>query len=873
MSELWRQLRRLVDRHRFDRDLAEEMQSHRDMQADDYEACGMPPAEARQAARRQFGNVTLAGEDSRAVWAWRWLEGLARDVRFTVRATRRAPLFAAVVVLTLGLGIGGNTLMFSLLEAVALRPLAYADPARLCDLATAEPHSRRAMNSSYPDFRDWQRQSRVFQTMAAYNQCDFSLTGPPEPERVDALCTTPELFQLLGVHTMAGRAFEAGEQGQVALLGHALWTGRFGGDPAIVGRGIVLDGKAYTVVGVLPAGFHFPPLRYSGDPQVFVPLDPQVDRTAWYLHVIGRLSPGATIEQARAEMNAVAARLAAIYPAERGQGIVVQPFGAGMHFATTALLLLGAVGFVLMIACANVANLILSQGAARRREFAIRISVGAGRGRLIRQLLTESLLLAGCGAAVGVVFAKLGLPVLQAIAPERSWSYTRQELSRMRLDHAVLLFTAAVALAAGVLSAILPAFRTSNPARWLARNAGLGRVRGALMAVEVGLSFVLLAGAGLMVNSMWRLLAVDPGFETGHLLTMSVELPESKYPGPVWGRDFFARVLPQLDSIPGVDSAAAIDDLPLTRSWSLNGFEIEDRAHEQGTALFHRISSAYFRVMGIPLLYGREFTAADSERASAAGIVNHAMAAKYWPHDTPLGKAIIVECAYTVPVKGGHQLRIAHQRVEIVGVVGDVRQIGRDVAPRPELFRPYLQWPPDGMSIIVRTAANPVSLIPAVRRQIWRVDPDLPVTDIKTMRQWVAADLADRRFLLLLIGAFALAAATLAAVGIFGMASYAVRQRTQEIGIRMALGARQRDVIGLVLHQSALWLLAGLGAGVAAATVLTRLLTSHLFAVQPGDPATLLLAALALASIALLSQAGPARRAAGTDPATVLRHD
>ncbi len=812
---------------------------------------------------------------NREAWGWRWLDALAQDLRFAVRLLGRAPLFTAAAVVTLGLGIGGNTLVFSLLEAVVLRPLPYADPDRLFMLWTMEAESQRAMVSSYPNFRDWQEQSRAFEAMAAFHGGSFNLTGGSEPDRVDALYATPGLFEVLGISPVLGRPFERGDDDRVALLSHGLWLRRFGGDAGIIGRGIQLDGRTCTVLGVLPPGFHFPPRRFAGAPEVFAPLGPNPDRTTWSLQVIGRLRPGMTERQARAEMNAIAARLKQAHPATQDrEGITLEPLRqyVAADVRDTALVLLGAVGFVLLIACVNVANLLLSRGAARRREMAIRTAIGASRARVLRQLLTESLLLASFGGALGIALAHWGLPLLAAVAPERTSFFTRVCDAGVHLNATVLAFTAAVSVLAGVLFGILPAFK-STAASSSVRAVRHGRLRGALVAIEVGLCFVLLAGAGLMINSLLRLLEVDLGFRTERLLTMYVRLPEAKYPAPGRGTSFFRQALERLGALPGVLSAGGIVDLPLTRAWSVNTIEIEGATPSKGRAVFHAVSPGYFGAMGIPLLRGRLFNDGDSDKSARIAIINRSMASKYWPGEDPIGRAVLASRVFRERTPEGTRLGFVRERLEIAGVVGDVRHVSRDADVRPEMFMPHPQRPSGEMSIVLRTAGDPASLIPVARKEIWRVDPDQPVTDIKTMDEWVSADVAPRRFVMLLTGVFAIAAVVLAAVGIYGVVSYAVAQRTQEIGVRMALGAQRRDVMCLVLRQGAGWLALGIMTGIAGAAALTRLLEAHLYGVKPRDPATFVLVALALVGIALLAHAGPACRAARVDPVVALRHE
>jgi len=866
LAEVWRRLLFLFRRRQLDRDLEEEMRFHLEMKARESGAA---------AAQRAFGNAALLREDCREAWGWRWLDVLASDVRFALRLMRRNPAFTCIAILTLGLAIGGNALVFSLVDAVVLRPLPYAEPDRLFYLWTVEAAAQRAMNTSYPDFRDWREQSHVFASMAAFSQWSFNLTGGGEPERVDALTFTPGLLELLGIRPALGRTFRADDGSRTALLGYGLWARRFGGDPGAIGRSVQLDGEAYTILGVCPAGFHFPPNRFSGDPEIFVPLVPNLDRTAWSLRVIGRLRPGAGIERAQAEMGAIGRRVAETYPNERrGQGIKLDAITAyvAADSRDTALVLLGAVAFVLLIACANVANLLLSQGAARRREIAIRVAIGASRGRIIRQLLLESALLGMASAVAGIALARIGLPALAAIAPERTAFFTRVRDNGVHLNLTVLAFTAVVSLVASMLFGTLPALRTTRPRADLARGAGSGRLRGALVAVEICLAFILLAGAGLMINSMARLMAVDLGFLPERLLTMEVGLPHAKYPNEKARTAFFARALAGLEASPGVLSVAAASDLPLERALSTGQIRVGNPP-VIGRAAFHAISPRYFQTMEIPLIRGRLFNAADTAQSAGVVIVNRRFAERYWPHDDALGKVVVVYGVRVDLTPEGPKLRPAEEPLVVVGVVGDVRLIARDAPPSAELFRPYTQQPQSGMSIVLRTAGNPESLVEAVRKEIWRADADQPTTDLKPMQAWVATDVAERRFVLLLVGAFAASALLLAAIGIYGVVSYAVRQRTQEIGVRMALGARGRDVAALVLRQTAVWVTAGMVAGIASALGLTRLLTAYLYEVKPADAPTFAAVAAALAGIAVAANLPPARSAVKVDPLEALRHE
>jgi putative ABC transport system permease protein len=657
-------------------------------------------------------------------------------------------------------------------------------------------------------------------------------------------------------------------------LTYELWHRRFGGDAAIIGKSIYLEGRTYSVLGVLPPHFNFPPRRWESAPEVFVPVIPNPERGWHYLRVIGRLAPGITGQQARTEMNGIAARLAQAYPnSNRDQGVEVDQLSQYVvgGVRQTAWVLLGAVAFVLLIACTNVANLLLSQGATREREIAIRNAVGATRSRIVRQLLTESLLLAGMGGALGVALAYWTFPLVASIVPQHTTFFTRVHGAGFELNSTVFIFTVLLSVLSCALCGLLPAWRTTKPARISGASVRTGRIRGALIGLEVALSFVLLAGAGLMVKSLVRLLETDVGFRTEHLLTMDVSLAGEKYASGENQAAFFGQVLQRLESLPSVASVGAIVDLPLTRTDTWNGFEIPGPHPRKGVANYHAVSPNYFHTMGIPLLSGRELLTGDSARSPLVGVVNRSMAQKYWPDENPIGKTIIANQAVEVTISKGSSFEFKPRELEIVGVVGDVRQLGLDAPPDPELFMPYTQWPSNEMALVLRTASEPSSLIPVVKKEIWRVDPDQPVADIKTMDELVSTEAAGRRFVLQLIGVFASIALVLAAVGIYGVVSYGTRQRTHEIGIRMALGARGRQILWLVAGQNAKWLLIGITTGVAGALALTRLLGAYLYAVRPTDPLTFVAVSSLLLAVALLAVYIPARRATKVDPMEALR--
>ncbi|MGA2609212.1 MAG: ABC transporter permease [Terriglobia bacterium] len=877
LSDLLFRLRAFFRRKSMEAELDEELHAHVAYQVEKYIQSGLTREEAARRARLEFGGLDQMKEECRDSWGVTLIEALLRDVRYGLRQLRRNPGFTAVAVLTLALGIGGNVAVFSLLDTVLLRPLPYSHPDRLYMFFPVEAKSQRAMvASSYPNFQDWHEQSHAFQAMAAFHGESFNLTGATEPERLDGLSITPGLFALLGIPPLLGREFSSNDNPHVVLLTYELWHRRFGGDAGIIGKSIHLEGRTYTVLGVLPPHFHFPPDRWGSAPEVLVPVIPNPERGWNYLRVIGRLVPGVSEQQARTEMKGIAARLAQAYPnTNRDQGIALDQLSqaAVSDVRQTVWVLLGAVAFVLLIACTNVANLLLSQGATREHEIAIRTAVGATRSRIVRQLLTESLLLAGMGGALGVALAYWTLPLVASAVPQHTSFFTRVHDAGLELNSTVFIFTVLLSVLSCALFGLLPAWRTTKPARISGASLRTGRIRGALIALEVALSFVLLAGAGLMMESLVRLLEVDVGFRTERLLTMDVNLAGEKYSPAEKQAAFYGQVLQRLESLPSVLSVGAIVELPLTRSETRNSFEIPGPHPRQGLAGYHAVSPNYFHTLGIPLLSGRELLTADSARSPLVGVVNRSMAQKYWPDENPVGKTIIAVRIFVQSTAKGSSIQFKPQELEIVGVVGDVRQLGLDALPDPELFMPYTQWPSNEMALVLRTASEPFSLIPVVKKEIWRVDPDQPVTDIKTMDELVSTEAAGRRFVLQLIGVFASIAVVLAAVGIFGVASFWMHQRTHEIGIRMALGAGGRQIVWLVVRQNAKWILVGITAGVASALALTRLLAAYLYAVRPTDPLTFVAVSLLLLAEGLLAVHIPARRATKVDPLVALRYE
>ncbi len=645
-----------------------------------------------------------------------------------------------------------------------------------------------------------------------------------------------------------------------------------------------LDGADFVIVGVLPRSFHFQPRR-GDEPDLVIPLEPDADRGRFELSVVARLLSGVTREQAQAEVDRIAVRIAGQNPeVDRRQGFRLIPLHQAVTQGTkkTALVLFGAVVFLLLIACANVANLLVARGVGREREIAIRLAIGASRQRLLRQMLTESGVLALLGGGLGLLLAYGALPLLAAIAPAQTSFLNRIQDNGITVNGAVLAFTVAISATAAVLFGILPAVRSTRPmpssaATGWASSSGAGRTRsaGALVAIEVALSFVLLAGAGLMVTTLWRLLAVDPGFRTERLLTMSVSLPEARYPDGASQSAYVTQALDRLRRLPGVRSAAATSLLPMRReSWSIP-FDVDGPRPLSGQASFHTVSAAYFETMGIPVLRGRSFTEADRAGAVPVAIVSRRMEQRYWPGGSAIGRTLTVDGP--TPPADTTAPSAARLHLEIVGVVGNVRQLGLDDDPRAEFFTPAAQWGVgnkfNGMTFVLRTMGVPTAaLANRAVDEMHTVDADQPITDVKTMDELIAADTASPRFVLVLIGLFALTAIVLAAFGIYGVVSHTVARRTGEVAVRLALGARPAEVVGLVARQHLAWVAGGVVAGVLGALALTRLLASQLFGVQPIDIPTYAAAAALLALVAIVAAVVPASRAARVEPAAVLRN-
>jgi putative ABC transport system permease protein len=802
---------------------------------------------------------------------------LPNDLRHALRLLR-TPGFSAIAIFTLALGIGANTAIFSVVDAVLIRPLPYQDPERL--VAITETHSRvhGEMSVSWWNFRDWRDSNQVFDSIAAIQGSGFILTGTGEAERLDGYNVSATLFSTLGIQPALGRNFLPEDDvvgaSPTVILSHSLWQRRFGGDPATLGRVIQLNSRPCTIVGVLPADF-----RFFYESELFVPIGlngnnmgPRGNHPG--ITVVARMKPGITIERARADMDAIASRLEKQYP-ESNAGNGIRIVGLGERFTGSMkpvlLVLVGAVGFVLVIACANVANLLLTRGAARRREVAIRMSLGAGRGRIVRQMLAESLFLALAGAACGLLLAEWGLRGLTPLIPE-----TVRRVGVIRIDGGVLAFTLSVSILTALVFGLVPALvgtrvdlheSLKEGSRGSSGGFRRGSLRNVLVTAEIALALVLLIGAALTIRSLVRLQSVNPGFRTERLLTVPVFLPAARYPVGDKRVVFYDTLLEQVRRLPGVESVSAVNCLPLRGGCWDSIYLIEGRPIPSRENLpdadFNTAQPGYFRTMGIPLLAGRDFDERDGPASTRVVIVSQTFARENWPSEDPLGKRVKQDW----PEGTGPWMTV-------IGIVGDAKRRGLDAAFRAEAYKASRQTDPAGLFLVVRTrVADPETLVRAVGREIHTLDADLPVWGVRTMEFYTGRATATRRFPMMLLATFAGVALVLAAVGIYGVVSYAVAQRTHEMGIRIALGAAAPDVLRLVVGYGLRLALAGVALGLAGATGLTRFLKAVLFGVEPIDLPTFIGVSVLLVTVAMLACVVPARRATRVDPIVALREE
>ncbi len=802
------------------------------------------------------------------------MQMLWQDLRYGMRMLLKSPGFTAVAVIALALGIGANTAIFSVVNAVLLRPLPYQDSDRLIRVFESNPQRGwPEFSASAPNFKDWQQQQSVFEQLAAQELWTFNLTDHGEPERVSATKVTANLFPALGIMPVLGRNFLPEEEQvgrhRVVLLSHGLWQRRFGGDQALLGKTVQLNSESYTVIGIMPANF-----QLAGRRDVWVPLvlDPakepwRADRANRNISVIGKLKPGVSLAEAQAHMGTLARGIEQQYPTSNaGWGVRLVAFYEWLipeQVRKASWVLLGAVGFVLLIACANVANLFLARATTRQREIAIRSALGASRKRIVRQLLTESCLLALLGGATGLLLAVWGVDLLVKYTPMNI-----PRLSEARIDRSVLLFTLAISLLTSILCGLMPALQAARVNLSEAFKEGSGsltgvrhRARGSLVVAEIALALVLLAGAGLMVQSFVRLGRVTLGFNPENILKLQTALPGSQYRERSQQNAFYLQALERIRALPGVLGASANVMVPLAGggNWALE-VAIEDRpaTGERLSADARAVMPHYFRTMGIPLLQGRDFTEQDGP-GSTNIIISEAMARRFWPGENPLGKRF--------------RPGTINSWMNIVGVVGDVRELSLEEDPRAAFYFSAAQLGFSALALVVRTAGNPESVTTAVRKEIAALDRGLPIYGVKTMSAILYDVLGQPRFQAALLSLFAVVASLLAAVGIYGVMSQAVTERTHEIGIRMALGARAGDVLNLVIGRGMKLALIGVATGLIAAFALTRLMRGLLFGVSPTDLITFAIIALLLTGIALLACYVPARRATKVDPMIALRSE
>jgi putative ABC transport system permease protein len=811
------------------------------------------------------------------------VQTILQDLKYAFRMLTKSPGFAIIAILTLALGIGANTAIFSVVYGALLAPLPYHDSSRIIVLNETTPKVG-TVSVSYPNFMTWREASHAFSQMAAVHQASFNLSGVSQPESISGEAVSPNFLSLLGVRPVLGRDFSPTEENSgaapVVLLSYSLWQSHLGADPAAIGRTIALDGRSYAIIGVLPPNFRSidktdvlePVGVWATDNPAVTQREERGDTS-----VIGKLAKGVTLAQATTEMNGIAARLAEEYPASNDQfGIALKPIRSAFvgDSRVEILVLFGAVMFVLLIACANVANLFLVRGASRTREMALRIAFGASRGRIIRQMLTESFVLAFLGGILGVALAEGGIVGLTALIPVNALGG-----ATVSLNGAVLSFTAGVVVLAAFIFGLAPAMHSTKPdvqselkegGRTASAGAGQNRLRAAFAVAEIALALVLLVGAGLTMRSLYRLLSVNPGFRTERVLTMEMDLRTQQYSQDAAIRNFWQQVLDKTSVLPGVESAAVGTVVPFTGDHSRGDITIEGmpapRLGSYPHPDMHEVSPGYLNTLGTPLLRGRTFTNSDDENAPLVAMINQKLAREFFANENPVGKRFMWG-------RLDPSAKETPKWITVVGVVGDTKLYGLANPARLEVYLPFRQDPNSDMHLLVKSAVDPAALTSSIRGVVASIDKNQPVFAIATMNDLRSQSVGSQRTTLILLAAFSVLALVLAAIGIYGVISYSLAQRTHEIGIRMALGAQPKDVLRMVLAQGGKISLAGIAIGLAASLVLMRLMASLFFSVSASDPLTFSAVAILLVLVALLACYVPARRALRVDPIIALRYE
>jgi putative ABC transport system permease protein len=892
LSKLKAALRALLRRTQAESELDEELRYHIERQTEQNIRLGMTPEEASRAARKAFGGVEQAKERSRDARGLRWLEELWQDLRYGARSLLRNPAFSITAISILAIGIGANTAIFSIVYAVIIRPLPYAESGRLVMIEEDWPaKGLQDIDSSLPDFLEWRNRNTVFDRLEAFSTERYDISSGSSdtyPERIAGVQVSAELFPFLGIAPVQGRGFLGEEQQigrhRVAILSGSLWRLRFGDQTRLDGQSIKINGKIFSIVGVMPDGFHFP----ERETQIWVPLslpagDSHNTREDNWLGVIARLKQGITIGQAQAEMNLIRSRLPPGLvdgTAEFRERVVsLSEYVVGKELTTILLVLIGAVGFVLLIACANTTNLMLARAVSRRKEMAIRIALGAQRWRVIRQALTESLLIGLTGGALGLFVAIWGVSALQRLGTDLP------RFADVKIDGRVLIFTIALSFVTSLLAGLAPAWQSTKTdlqkslkdgARTASGSASGRRLRSALVVAEIALSLVLLVCTGLMINSLLRLQRIDPGFKTDHLLSMRISLPPRLYPDSRATAivDFFKQLEERVRAIPGVELAGYTTNLPLTRFGWMRYFHLEGRPlpkapAEKPTVDYRQISAHYFDVLGIRMLKGRAFNEGDTRNTQPVVVINESFARQYYPNEEAIGKQLSLEDS---------SQRLT--RWTVVGVAKDIKHEGLSSKAKPELFSLLEQslaktddGPEGRMFFIVRAAGDPTALATAVRREVQALDKEIPVEQVATMDRLLADSLLGQRLIAMLLFIFSLTALLLAAAGVYSVMSYSASQRTHEIGIRMALGARKIDALKLIIGQGMRLASIGIIIGLAGSLALTRFIKTLLFEVKASDPLTYASIALLIVAVSTLACYLPARRAAEVDPLAALKYE